>query len=214
VIPYTPLQEKCKITISTRHVDLGYDPEGYVTVDYAGYFPTRSLSSRVKIFGDCEENEFRFVEVKTVRLRKAHLTAGEKKLDRDTIDRKTHAMTERFSLLEKDGRKYTKQPDPGNPKKMVKAENPYHGMLRKSDFCMEIQRTWYMAELARSLEIFRCNVNGYLQVRFMGSNTELWVKVSTITAWQDSSLTVPRDRSCTRLAIEKSGDNEIAWRWN
>lgn len=213
LIPYTELQDKCKIYTSARHIDLGYDPVGYLTADYAGYFPNRSLSSRVKIFGDCEENEFRFVEAKTVRLRKSHLTAEEKKVDRDGINRKSHAMIERFSILEKDNRKFVKRPDPANPKKNVKVENPYIGMMRKSDFCMELQRTWYMAELARSTNIFRCAVNGYLHVRFIGSNTELWIKVATLTDWQDSERSKKRDYACTKLCIEKNDENEISWYW-
>jgi len=223
-IPYTEDQAKCKIEIrGTPHIDFGYDTK-YITADYTGYFPKESVGS-VKSFGIFGEKEIRVVEAKTVRLRKNHLTKKEKELDRSTINRKEHRMYESFNLLVKDTRSVVKRPNPENSKKNIKVPNPYKDKLRKSNFCMELQRTWYLAlvmrkNIAEMLKSININVDpnilpiyGYLQLRFVGSYRELWIRISELVKYQNSSLQNERDITNTMLYIIKDTDNNITWEW-
>lgn len=212
VIPYTEDQEACKIEIrGIPFVDFGYSTE-YITADYVGYFPSNTIGN-VHHDGNAKSGEFRIVELKTVRLRKSHLKKDEKERDKKSIDRKTHDMKEVFNLLQTDTRQYVKRKDPNNPKKSIQSPNPYYQKLRKSDFCMELQRIWYLEHLIRKLNIFKCDVRSYLQVRFIGSNKEIWIPISDLAKYQDSTLKEPRDTSSTMLYVIKNEQNIITWEW-
>lgn len=221
-IPYTGLQKKCVIPIEgIDFIDFGFNPSGYQTSDYAGFFPTPSVT-RVASHGIFGGNEFRFVEAKTIRLRKSHLTKQERSLGKNGIDVKKHTMKTTFNLLQKETRMYITEKRNG---KNVSVKNPYYGMLRKSDFCMELQRTWYMELLMRkniremlasigiNIENVRLPVYAYLQVRFIGANAELWVRISDLATYNDWTRKEKRDPSATMLDIIKTEKNEIFWRW-
>lgn len=220
-IPYTDLQKKCKIEISgIGFIDFGFDPKGYQTADYAGFFVNDDLSPRIQSKGTYDSTEFRFVELKTVRLRKSHLKKGETK---ESVDKKKHKMTETFNLLQTDKRNYVKRVDKKGKKKKI--ASPYYGKLRKSDFCMELQRTWYMellmkrniTQMLRSIHVEVSEdalpINAYLQVRFMGTDREIWIKISDLAKYQTSKKEEHRDTTCTMLDIIKNEKNEISWKW-
>lgn len=218
-IPYTELQEKCKFDIEgVGHIDFGYDPKGYQTVDYGGFFIESNLSKRTKIIGSVDSHEMRVVEVKTIRLRESHLNKSEKDqikkgiMEKKDINKKSHEMSATFNLLQTDMREYIKRDK-------QKVKNPYKGKLRKSDFCMELQRTWYFSEILKSLRneknepIFNCKVNAYLQVRFIGSGTELWINIEDLNKYNSNNFDAERDKTFTMLVIEKDEKNEIIWYW-
>jgi hypothetical protein len=212
-IPYNDLQKKCRIDIEgVAHLDFGYETD-YITCDYAGFFPVDDVVRNVTAVGIFGSKEFRLVEAKTVRLRKSHLKKSEKNVDRKKINKKTRKMKETFNILQRDKRSWVRRPDSENPKKNVKVDNPYFDKLRKSDFCMELQRTWYFAEVIKKLDILKCQVYAYLQLRFVSSNKEIWIRINDLVKWQDYEMNKARDKTCTMLDIIKDDKNEITWQW-
>jgi len=224
--PYVDLQKECNIKIEgIEFIDFGFRSDGYQTSDYSGFF-SNSISSRIKTIGTFDPYEFRFIELKTVRLRDSHLTSEERKLQifKESLDAKFHTMKETFNLLQKDTRSVIKiRTEADTAKKNNK--NPYYNQLRKSDFCMELQRTYYMELLMRKnitdmlssigiyVESDRLPIYAYLQVRFIKANVEIWIRIKDLITYQDYTKTKLRDPKTTMLDIIKDEKNNITWTW-
>jgi hypothetical protein len=56
-------------------------------------------------------------------------------------------------------------------------------------------------------------IYAYLQLRFMGTNNEIWIRVKDLIAFQNSEKKTSRDTNSTMLDIIKNEKNEIMWEW-
>jgi len=92
-----------------------------------------------------------------------------------------------------------------------KKPGPYQGMMRKSNFCIELERTWLHAMRLRESKtsdgtpVFNVPVNAYLHVRFIGSGKELFMQIPDLL-----KLRTPADDV---LKIVKDSENVIRVEW-
>lgn len=210
--PYTELQNQCKFEITgIPCIDFGYDPQNYITVDVMGYYPKATIFPLITMYGTPRANEVRFIEMKTVRLRKSQLSK-EKQKHYKQLNPKEEEIKVIYSILQKDKRKTVKREHP-KTKKTQHVENPYYDQYRKSDFCMELQRTWYYARLCASLECFAVPVRAFLNVKFIQCYCETFIEIADLACYQDHTLTTKRDTEHTQLHILKTAENTIEWYW-
>jgi hypothetical protein len=86
-----------------------------------------------------------------------------------------------------------------------KKDGQYKGMMKKSDFCMELERTWIFARVLDESGAFKIPVRPYLHVRFISSGTELFAQIPELI-----KLRTPADDV---LKIVKDAGNEIRVEW-
>lgn len=86
-----------------------------------------------------------------------------------------------------------------------KKEGQYHGMMKKSDFAMELERTWLFARVMDESDVFKIPVKSYLHVRFIKSGTELFIQIPELL-----KLRTPADDV---LKIVKDASNVIRIEW-
>ena len=86
-----------------------------------------------------------------------------------------------------------------------KKEGRYRGMMKKSDFAMELERTWMLARVMDESGAFSVPVRPYLHVRFIKSGAELFIQIQELL-----KLRTPSDDV---LKIVKNASNEIRIEW-
>ena len=86
-----------------------------------------------------------------------------------------------------------------------KKDGKYRGMMKKSDFCMELERTWLLARVMDDSGAFKVPVRPYLHVRFIKSGTELFIQVPELL-----KLRTPADDV---LKVVKDASNVIRIEW-
>jgi hypothetical protein len=127
-----------------------------------------------------EWNEVRVVEAKTVRPKRDK--DGNRKNAKETDVVAYYYLTE-----------------------MHKKDGPYKGMMKKSDFCMELERTWLLAMVMDGSGAFKMPVRPYLHVRFIKSGTELFIQIPELLKLRNPADDV--------LKITKDASNEIHVEW-
>ena len=78
------------------------------------------------------------------------------------------------------------------------------GNLVKSNFCIELERTWLLSEIMKK-NAFKIPVEPYLQVRFINSDQELFIKIPELLA----SRKVEDDV----LKVTKSEEGIVSFEW-
>jgi hypothetical protein len=86
-----------------------------------------------------------------------------------------------------------------------KKDGRYKGMMKKSDFCMELERTWIFARVMAESGAFKIPVRPYLHVRFIKSGTELFIQIPELL-----KLRTPADDV---LKVVKNASNVIRIEW-
>lgn len=127
-----------------------------------------------------EWNEARAVEAKTVRAKRDK--SGERK------NAKENEMVAYYYLTTEH-----------------KKDDKYKSMMKKSDFCMELERTWMFARVLDESGAFAIPVRSYLHVRFIKSGTELFIQIPELIKSR-----MPADDV---LKIVKDASNEIHVEW-
>lgn len=77
------------------------------------------------------------------------------------------------------------------------------GGLVKSNFCIELERTWLLAEMMEPA--FTVPVTPYFQVRFINSDRELFIKIPDLLRGRKTEHDV--------LKVSKNADGEIIREW-
>ncbi len=126
-------------------------------------------------------NEVRVVEMKTARSRE-----------------KKDEVVAYYYLTEKVKKKTIGRGD-------NKRENPLFGLMRKSDFCMELETAWMLAGRMAENSVFNVPVKPYLHVKFVGFNSEMFYHIPELLSERTSSQVV--------LKVVKEVDNTISHYW-
>jgi hypothetical protein len=171
------LQAECTIKLSVAHVDLGYKTT-YLTADYVAFIP--------------EWEEVRVVEAKTVRLKTKKKEKGKKA--------RTEKMISYYYLTD-----VVKKEKIGRGDK--KRENPLFGMMKKSDFCMELERAWMLARLMDEGGAFNVPVRSYLHVRFMKAGAEAFFSVPDLVG----NKAKKPDQDVLKVIKEEDGSIRFEW---
>lgn len=130
-----------------------------------------------------EWGEVRVVEAKTVRIRKKKKKKG--------IKPKETTMYRLYYLTEP----------------VKKKKSKYHGMMKKSNFCMELERTWMLARVMEESGVFTVPVKPYLQVRFISAYSEAFLHIPDIV----SSDVRGNDKDVLKVIKNEDGDVSFEW---
>ena len=80
-----------------------------------------------------------------------------------------------------------------------------NGKLVKSNFCIELERTWFLAEIMSRNNVFAAPVVPYFQVRFINAGKELFIDIPGLL----SSRSVEQDV----LKVMKDSDGNVTFKW-